>query len=74
MDYNTQIKNIAKRNASKASAVLILSSALLIFKIAVSHYDGNPQSAMVTALLAFIAGAALATTLRWDIVAKMIRR
>jgi hypothetical protein len=74
MDYNTLIKQIAKRNGSKASAVLILSSALLVFKIFVTKYDGTPQSAMVTALLAFIAGAALATTLRWDIVAKVIRR
>jgi len=73
MDYNTLIKDIAKRNGSKASAVLILSTALLVFKIFATKYDG-PQSAMITALLAFIAGAALATTLRWDIVAKVIRR
>jgi hypothetical protein len=29
---------------------------------------------MITALLAFIAGAALATSLRWDIVANVIRK
>lgn len=74
MDYNTLIKTIAKRNGSWASAVLMVSSLLMVAKLLTTHYDGTPQSGMVTALLAFIAGAALATSLRWDIVANVIRR
>jgi len=74
MDFNSLIKSIAKRNASKASAVLMVSSLLLVGKLLTTHFDGTPQSAMITALLAFIAGAALATSLRWDIVANVIRK
>jgi hypothetical protein len=74
MDYNQTIKEIAKRNGGLAGGVLIASSILFVIKLLVTQYDGTPQSGMVTALLAFISGAALATCLRWKIVANVIRR
>jgi hypothetical protein len=74
MDYNKLIKEIARRNGAKASAVLMVTSVLFVGKLYLTNPDGTPQSALITALLAFIAGAALATSMRWNIVANVIRR
>ena len=68
------IADIAKRKGGIASGVFLLALSLFVIKLIATEFDGTPQSAMLTAVLAFVVGITLANALRWDILVRKLRR
>ena len=59
------------RNGAIATGIFFIVFALFLLVLGLSDFDADPGSAMLAALLAFIGGAAAASSRYWDLAAKV---